>query len=248
MDKGGKAAQAKERGNGCMKSGRHMEAILHYTEAIKWTPEDYRLYSNRSLGYLKMEQHYLALEDANRVVELKPEWAKGYFRKAEVFASVDFHEAAVQFYKAALERDENDEKLKKAVKSAEATHKRLSRDEFLLPWKGIAVGAALGIVFLLLEFLLFSSEKMEEHLIKGLFLAMFIGGGFGSTQLYQYFITTYRNALLQPPPPPPDQPSQGTQTANNDSQNIPKHDGRGQSSSTSSSSNGVRQRAKKETK
>ena len=59
-----------------MKSGRHMEAILNYTEGTKCTPEDYRLYSNRSLGYLKMEQHYLALEDANKVVELKPEWSK----------------------------------------------------------------------------------------------------------------------------------------------------------------------------
>ena len=84
----GRAAQAKERGNGCMKSGRAMEAILHYTEAIKLTPEDYRLYSNRSLAYLKMDQHYLALEDANKVVELKPEWAKVLFLEIELSRQV----------------------------------------------------------------------------------------------------------------------------------------------------------------
>ncbi len=37
----------------------------------------------------------------------------------------------------------------------------LISEEFLLPFKGIAVGALLGVIFLLLEFIIFSSERME---------------------------------------------------------------------------------------
>lgn len=53
-----------------------MEAVLHYTHAIKLDPKNYSLYSNRSLAFLKSQQYFYALEDAKETIKLKPDWAK----------------------------------------------------------------------------------------------------------------------------------------------------------------------------
>ena len=59
-----------------MKKGSFTEAFFHYTDAIKWNPSDHRLYSNRSLAFLKIDQHYHALEDAKKAIKLKSDWPK----------------------------------------------------------------------------------------------------------------------------------------------------------------------------
>lgn len=50
--------------------------MLHYTHAIKIEPRNHTLYSNRSLAFLRMDQYYHAMEDAYKVIELKPDWPK----------------------------------------------------------------------------------------------------------------------------------------------------------------------------
>lgn len=66
----------KERGNECIKAGNFTEAILHYSNAIKLNPNEATFYSNRSLAFFKLEQLYYANEDADRAIQLKPDWAK----------------------------------------------------------------------------------------------------------------------------------------------------------------------------
>ncbi len=39
------------------------------------------LYSNRSGAYASLKDFNHALEDANKVTEIKPDWAKGWGRK-----------------------------------------------------------------------------------------------------------------------------------------------------------------------
>lgn len=70
------AAEAKKLGNECMKQDKFIEALLHYTKAIKLESEDATLYSNRSLAFLKAQQFFHAREDADKVIELKPSWTK----------------------------------------------------------------------------------------------------------------------------------------------------------------------------
>ncbi len=48
----------------------------------KADPYDHTVFSNRSAVKLVLEDFQGALEDAERVIELKPDWARGYFRKA----------------------------------------------------------------------------------------------------------------------------------------------------------------------
>lgn len=66
----------KERGNECIKAENFTEAILHYSFAIKLDPNEATFYSNRSVAFLKLNQLYYANEDADKTIQLKPDWAK----------------------------------------------------------------------------------------------------------------------------------------------------------------------------
>lgn len=75
---------AKSRGNDLFKAGEYALAIREYTSAIELEPPGYKmevLYSNRSGAYLASgDAKSKALKDAEKCVELAPEWAKGYGR------------------------------------------------------------------------------------------------------------------------------------------------------------------------
>ena len=50
-------------------------------QAIELSPDDPVYYSNRAAAYTKKEKFTEAIADAEKAIELKPEWAKGYSRK-----------------------------------------------------------------------------------------------------------------------------------------------------------------------
>lgn len=52
-----------------------------FTEAIAIEPQNHILYSNRSAAYAGKKDYQQALEDAEKVTEIKPDWAKGWGRK-----------------------------------------------------------------------------------------------------------------------------------------------------------------------
>lgn len=70
------AIQLKTQGNEALAQNKLDEAIQLYTEAIDLDPYNHILYSNRSAAYTKAEKYELALTDAEKTVELKPDWAK----------------------------------------------------------------------------------------------------------------------------------------------------------------------------
>lgn len=70
------ANEHKERGNECIRKANYTEAILHYSFAIKLSPAEATFYSNRSLAFLKCNQLYYANEDADKAIQLTPDWAK----------------------------------------------------------------------------------------------------------------------------------------------------------------------------
>ena len=70
------AEAIKQEGNGCMEKKKYIEGMLHYTKAIKIEPNNPALYSNRSLAFLRMQQHYHALDDAKTCNRLMPGWPK----------------------------------------------------------------------------------------------------------------------------------------------------------------------------
>ncbi|XP_054459682.1 hsp70-Hsp90 organising protein-like [Anoplopoma fimbria] len=61
--------------------GQYSQAVDFFTEAIYCDPKDHRFYGNRSYCYWCLEQYSPALTDAQRSIQLAPDWPKGYFRK-----------------------------------------------------------------------------------------------------------------------------------------------------------------------
>lgn len=70
------AEQLKRQGNSALQEGNMEEAIRLYSEAIRLDPDNHILYSNRSAAYAKLQEYEKALEDAEKTVKLKPDWAK----------------------------------------------------------------------------------------------------------------------------------------------------------------------------
>lgn len=65
---------------------QHMNLVLtsfsdKFTQAVEIEPTNHVLYSNRSGAYASMKDFDKALEDANKTIEIKPDWAKGWGRK-----------------------------------------------------------------------------------------------------------------------------------------------------------------------
>lgn len=79
------ADSLKEKGNECVRKQNFKDAIVFYSEAIRKAENEngHILYSNRSFAYLKNKEYYYALADAEKVIEIAPEYIKGHYRRAE---------------------------------------------------------------------------------------------------------------------------------------------------------------------
>lgn len=62
-----------------------MRVSEKFTQAIEVDPENHTLYSNRSAAYSAQKEYQKALEDAEKTIAIKPEWAKGQVRKAAAY-------------------------------------------------------------------------------------------------------------------------------------------------------------------
>lgn len=66
----------KDKGNAALQANKFDEAIKCYTEAIELDNRNHVLFSNRSAAYAKAGKYAQALEDAEKTVQLKPDWGK----------------------------------------------------------------------------------------------------------------------------------------------------------------------------
>eukprot|EP00803_Ostreobium_quekettii_P006900 evm.model.scf_1013.2 EVM.evm.TU.scf_1013.2 scf_1013:16807-22244(+) len=97
----------RQRGNDAFKKGDYLRAAATYTRAIKEDPENAVLYSNRCAALLKLSKVQKALADAEVCIKLRPEWEKGYFRKAAVMEALEKFPEALEWYRKAAEYNPN---------------------------------------------------------------------------------------------------------------------------------------------
>ena len=76
----GTAEQAKFKAYTAFSTGEFSSVVRHFSKAMSVGPSNYLLYSNRSATYARLGKHFEALADAEKTVQLKPGWPKGYFR------------------------------------------------------------------------------------------------------------------------------------------------------------------------
>lgn len=74
------AAMLREMASEEMKAERWSDAVEHYTSVLAAHPHDHEVLANRCMAYLKLDMGQEALQDAALCVNIKPEWAKGYYR------------------------------------------------------------------------------------------------------------------------------------------------------------------------
>eukprot|EP01065_Artemidia_motanka_P024228 TRINITY_DN28874_c0_g1_i1.p1 TRINITY_DN28874_c0_g1~~TRINITY_DN28874_c0_g1_i1.p1 ORF type:complete len:680 (+),score=266.67 TRINITY_DN28874_c0_g1_i1:65-2041(+) len=105
-----RALECKERGNQLLKAGKVEEAERAYSEGLEHHPTQYVLFSNRAAARQRLGRLDDALQDAERCVELAPEWVKGHVRKAVIIKDLAKGnpkrlQGAVKAYLKAVELD-----------------------------------------------------------------------------------------------------------------------------------------------
>lgn len=70
------AEALKIQGNEALKQQKYQEAIDHYTAAIELDEDNHVLYSNRSAALTHAEKYLEAIKDADKAIQLNPNWAK----------------------------------------------------------------------------------------------------------------------------------------------------------------------------
>ncbi|AQK73115.1 Hsp70-Hsp90 organizing protein 3 [Zea mays] len=112
------ADEAKAKGNAAFSAGRFEEAARHFTDAIALAPGNHVLYSNRSAALASLHRYSDALADAQKTVELKPDWAKGYSRLGAAHLGLGDAASAVAAYEKGLALDPSNEGLKAGLEDA----------------------------------------------------------------------------------------------------------------------------------
>eukprot|EP01127_Copromyxa_protea_P018212 TRINITY_DN5676_c0_g1_i1.p1 TRINITY_DN5676_c0_g1~~TRINITY_DN5676_c0_g1_i1.p1 ORF type:complete len:461 (-),score=90.58 TRINITY_DN5676_c0_g1_i1:22-1404(-) len=128
------AVELKEKGNEAVRTKNWSEAISLFTKAIQLDTTNEVFYSNRSLAHVGLKQYNHALEDAKKVVDLKPEWGRGYQRKGTALYFLEKYQEAKETFERGLSFDPENSALKSGVNFCE----RALRIDSIVP-KGIIV-------------------------------------------------------------------------------------------------------------
>jgi len=105
------AEDLKHAGNEAFKASQYAEAVRLYTQALELDADNAVLFSNRSGALAAIGNYPQALVDADRAVAIRPDWAKGYTRKASSLHGLKRFLAAVEAYEEALELEPTNETL-----------------------------------------------------------------------------------------------------------------------------------------
>ena len=204
-----KAEDLRLKGNKCMSDKNYAEALLHYTHGIKLDSTSVKLYANRSLAFLKLQQYYYAIEDAKETIKLDPNWFKGYLRRASVQFECGLYEEAIKSYHLALEfiNEENcsnchkfEEEMNSSLKkSLENMGKQMALD-YQIPWIGAAIGLVAGMALITWDYVTNYSDPWIRHPILKLLIIGFVSIIFFFTAKVQRSYTkSYKETLLKPP-------------------------------------------------
>ncbi|KAF1786690.1 hypothetical protein JG687_00007410 [Phytophthora cactorum] len=115
-------------GNKLLADKQFSNAVEMYTRAIELDPENAVYYSNRSAAYLAMgDARGKALKDAEKCIELKPDWWKGYSRKGAAEHALQRFDAARATYNEGLKLDPDNASLLQASEEAYAAGQEHSK-------------------------------------------------------------------------------------------------------------------------
>ncbi|KAI5298280.1 ubiquitin-protein transferase activating protein, partial [Ascosphaera pollenicola] len=105
----------KAEGNKAFAAKDFQTAVEKFTEAIALDPTNHVLYSNRSGAYASLRDFQKALEDAEKVTEIKADWPKGWGRKGAALHGLGDLLGANDAYEEALKLDPSNAQAKSGL-------------------------------------------------------------------------------------------------------------------------------------
>ncbi|TVY44925.1 Heat shock protein sti1-like protein [Lachnellula subtilissima] len=141
------ADELKALGNKAIAEKNFDEAIEKFTEAIEIEPTNHILYSNRSAAFASKKDYQNALNDANKVTEIKPDWAKGWGRKGAAQHGLGDLVAAHDAYEEGLKLDPNNAQNKSGLASVKRAIDAEAKEGNLDGVTGDPLGGGLGNMF-----------------------------------------------------------------------------------------------------
>ncbi|KAH1000194.1 hypothetical protein HUJ04_000116 [Dendroctonus ponderosae] len=119
-------AALKERGNAALAENHLDEAIKCYSEALELDDKNAVLYSNRSAAYAKAGLYERSLQDAEKAIELRPDWPKAYSRKAAALAYMGRRHEASYAYESGLLLDPENRQLREGLAEVKRANAKLT--------------------------------------------------------------------------------------------------------------------------
>nr|XP_046257564.1 hsp70-Hsp90 organizing protein isoform X3 [Scatophagus argus] len=101
------ASLTAEKGIKLVQEGQYAQAVAMFTDAIKCDPKDNRFFGNRSYCYYCLEQYPQALADAERSIQLAPDWPKGHFRQGSALMGMKRYSEAEKAMEQVLKLDKD---------------------------------------------------------------------------------------------------------------------------------------------
>ncbi|XP_029917101.1 hsp70-Hsp90 organizing protein 2-like [Myripristis murdjan] len=101
-----RGASLTEQGIEMFKQGQYSQAVKMFTAAIYCDPKDHRFFGNRSYCYWCLERYSSALSDAQRSIQLAPDWPMGYFRKGSALMGLKRYGEAEEAMQQVLKLDQ----------------------------------------------------------------------------------------------------------------------------------------------
>jgi stress-induced-phosphoprotein 1 len=108
-------ATYKELGTKAFTAKDYNTAIENFTAAIKESPHDHTLYSNRSACYFNQGRSKLALADAEKCIEIKADWDKGHQRRAMALQQMGQFDEAIAAYEHGLKLNPDNAQIKQGL-------------------------------------------------------------------------------------------------------------------------------------
>lgn len=118
------AADLKAKGNAAFSAKDFTTAIDFFSQAIEVDAANHVLYSNRSACYASLKKFDQAVEDADKCIELKGDWAKGYSRKGAAKHGLGDLQGACDAYEKCLQLDPANAQAKSGMDAVDAQMKR----------------------------------------------------------------------------------------------------------------------------
>lgn len=201
MDKerlAGLKAKARE----SIKAEQFTEAFLYLSHAIAMEPDSVEMLSDRCRCLLQSEQYNLALQDADKILEVSPASYCGHLRRAEIYAATFNFDLALKSYQQAFQcADSNKELCMEGISRCKRELAKDRHNDRQFPYVGCALGMVFSSLILVLDYLSFREESYVANPLLKVAICIVVSTTFyWAAKLYRASVRRMRSELLEPPP------------------------------------------------